>query len=124
TAAAAEGDLLTLKLRYKLPDGDTSTLLEFPVKDAGAAYGAASGEFKFAAAVAGFGMLLRRSPFAGNLSFDAVKELATEGKGADPHGYRAEFLDLVARANALQPPPPAAAAPAETPAEEPAAKQP
>ena len=54
-------ELLTLKLRYKHPDGDESRLLEFPVTDGGASFGRASADFNFAAAVASFGMLLRDS---------------------------------------------------------------
>src|SRR5688500_17801809 len=53
-AANASGELLTVKLRYKEPNGQTSKLLEFPVTDAGAAYARASADYKFAAAVAAF----------------------------------------------------------------------
>jgi Ca-activated chloride channel family protein len=104
-AARATGDaeLLTLKLRYKQPDEDQSTKLEFPLVDEGRSYGAASGDFKFAAAVAAFGMILRDSPHRGTTSLGAVLELAEEGQGHDPKGYRKEFLDLVRKAQALLP---------------------
>ncbi len=94
-------ELLTLKLRYKQPDGDTSTLLEFPTIDDGKGFGQASREMKFASAVASFGMLLRNSAHKGNATWAAVLEIATEGKGADPKGYRAELLEMVRAAKIL-----------------------
>ncbi|MEE8461681.1 MAG: von Willebrand factor type A domain-containing protein [Acidobacteriota bacterium] len=102
TDVAQSGELLTLKLRYKQPDGETSRLLEFPVRDGGKAYSQASQDFKFAAAVASFGMILRQSPYQGNGTLAAVLELAQEGKGSDPHGYRGEFLELVKQAIELR----------------------
>ena len=101
TDTAASGELMTLKLRYKQPDGDTSARLEFPIRDGDASYAQASNDFKFAASVAMFGMLLRESPYKGTSSFGAVQELADEGRGADRHGYRAEFLQLVRKAARL-----------------------
>ncbi|MCH8017350.1 MAG: DUF3520 domain-containing protein, partial [Acidobacteria bacterium] len=102
TGVAQRGELLTLKLRYKQPDGETSRLLEFPVRDGNKAYSQASQDFKFAAAVASFGMILRESPYKGNGTLAGVLELAEEGKGSDPHGYRGEFLELVKQARALR----------------------
>lgn len=102
TDAAGSGELLTLKLRYKEPEGDTSRLLEFPVTDRGLRYDEASVDTKFAAAVASFGMLLRGSRHSGSATFDSVLELGMEGLGRDPGGYRAEFLDLVRKAKALR----------------------
>lgn len=96
-------ELLTLKLRYKQPDGDTSRLLEFPVTDGGKSFSRASDDFKFATAVAEFGMLLRDSEFKGNSSYGAVLELAQEAKGTDAEGYRSEFLNLARKARELQP---------------------
>jgi Ca-activated chloride channel family protein len=97
--------MLTLKLRYKAPDAPleqgTSKLLEFPITDAGKGYAQASGDFKFAAAVAGFGMILRDSPHKGTATFASVLELGAEGKGEDSNGYRAEFLQLVEKAKAI-----------------------
>jgi len=97
----ASAELFFLKLRYKQPDGDTSKLLEFPVRDGGADYAAASGEFKFAASVASFGMLLRNSEHKGSSSYDSVLELGGEGAVRDLHGYRAEFLQIVGKAKEL-----------------------
>ncbi|MDA2933005.1 VWA domain-containing protein [Acidobacteria bacterium AH-259-D05] len=101
TEVAQSGELLTLKLRYKDPDGETSKLLQFAVRDSGKAYSQASEDFKFAAAVASFGMLLRESPHKGNTTLESVLELAEEGKGTDPHGYRTQFLELVKKAKPL-----------------------
>jgi Ca-activated chloride channel family protein len=95
-------ELLTLKMRYKQPDGDTSRKLDWAVSDDGKAFRTASGDFQFAAAVAGFGLLLRDSQHKGNLTFAAVLELAQSGVGQDEHGYRAEFLEIVRRAAALR----------------------
>jgi Ca-activated chloride channel family protein len=97
----ASDEMLTVKLRYKQPDGDKSKLLEFPVKDDGRRYAQASEDFKFAASVATFGMILRDSKFKGNASYDAVLELADESKGVDKDGYRAEFITLVRTAKSL-----------------------
>ena len=100
-ATGGKGEMFFLKLRYKQPDGDTSKLLEFPVKDDKGSYADASGEFKFAAAVAAFGMLLRGSEHKGSATYGSVLELGGEGAVRDPHGYRAEFLQLVGRAKGL-----------------------
>jgi Ca-activated chloride channel family protein len=101
TDAANSGELFALKLRYKQPDGDTSKLIEHPVKDSGKAYREASGDFKFAASVAAFGMTLRRSKHKGTITLDGIKELAQEGRSFDPGGYRSEFLTLIEKAQAL-----------------------
>ncbi|MBB6428869.1 vWA domain-containing protein [Algisphaera agarilytica] len=129
--AADSNELLTLKLRYKQPDAakvqGTSKLLVFPVEDASTPFAEASEDTRFAAAVAGFGMLLRGSPYAGELDFNDVAAFAAEagagvvdarGELTPEHERRAEFLQLVIRADALANPvklPPAA------PATEPAA---
>ncbi|MBN2474291.1 MAG: von Willebrand factor type A domain-containing protein [Pirellulales bacterium] len=98
---ATGGELLTLKLRYKQPEADTSRLLEFPLVDQGTRFGQASPDLQFAAAVASFGMLLRDSPHKGTATYEAVREIATASKGADASGYRAEFLQMVGRAKEL-----------------------
>jgi Ca-activated chloride channel family protein len=99
---AASDELLTLKVRYKDADGAVSRKLEFPLIDGGAKFADASGDFKFAAAVAGFGMLLRDSPHRGVATFASVMSWAEAGIGADAGGYRAEFVGLVRQAEALQ----------------------
>jgi Ca-activated chloride channel family protein len=94
-------DLMTVKIRYKKPDGDTSTKLEFPVKDEGQNLANASRDLKFAAAVASFGMLLRESPHMGDSSVGMVLDLAESGMGVDKNGYRREFIELVRKADSL-----------------------
>jgi Ca-activated chloride channel family protein len=76
-------------------------LLEFPIVDRGESYGRASADFKFAAAVASFGMILRDSPNRGSANYASVLELASESRGADASGYRAEFINLVKKAQSL-----------------------
>ena len=87
-----EGEMLYVKVRYKDPDGAKSKLLEQAVANR---TGMPSTDFRFATAVAGFGMLLRDSPHAGTFSLDDVVSLAEKGKGHDPRGYRGEFIRLV-----------------------------
>ncbi len=100
---AQSGELLTLRLRYKEPDQDKSSLLEFPITDAGIGFGRASDDFRFASAVAAFGMILRNSPQCGQATLAAVEEYAAGALDKDPNGQRAEFLDLVRRAKTLAP---------------------
>jgi len=88
-------EILTVKLRYKNPDGKKSQLLEIPLADNNIAMGNASENFKFSAAVAEFGMLLRDSEFKGQSSYEDVLKLAQKGKGQDRYGYRTEFIKLV-----------------------------
>ncbi|MCK5124795.1 MAG: VWA domain-containing protein [candidate division Zixibacteria bacterium] len=95
--AIASSELMTLKLRYKQPDGNTSKLISTPVTDNMMALNNTSDNFRFSAAVAQFGMLLRGSEFAGSSTFEGVLNLADDSKGKDKHGYRAEFIDLVKR---------------------------
>lgn len=101
TEAAQGEEIFTLKLRYKDPTSDTSKPLEFPITDPGTKLGKASEEFKFAAAVATFGMILRDSKYKGTAGIDMVLEIAEEGKGQDKSGYRAEFLSLAKKARDL-----------------------
>jgi Ca-activated chloride channel family protein len=99
--AAKSPELLTVRLRYKEPDGDTSKPLEVPVVDKGAKLDQSSEDFRFAAAVAEFGLLLRESEYRADASFAQVRDLATKAKGADAQGHRAEFLTLVEKAEGL-----------------------
>ena len=96
-------ELLTVKLRYKEPDGDVSKPLNVGVPDSAASFQNASADFKFAAAVAEFGMLLRGSRYRGQSSFDGALELARASAGADLRGYRTEFVGLVETARRLSP---------------------
>jgi Ca-activated chloride channel family protein len=94
-------EMLTVKVRYKEPAGDVSSRLEFPLRDPGTRFEDASPDFKFAAAVAAFGMALRESPDRGQLSLADVASWGRAGLGSDPGGYRGEFLSLVERAQKL-----------------------
>ena len=102
TSASASDEMLTVKLRHKKPDGDKSELIERALVDSGAGFEKASAEFKFAAAVAEFGMLLRDSEHKGTGTMGAVLEWAQEGKGNDANGYRAGFIELVRKAQTLR----------------------
>jgi len=102
-ALPTTNELLTVKLRYKAPDGDTSKLLEFPLTDKNAAFADASADFKFAAAVAGFGMVLRDSPHKGAATLSEVLHWAEQGTGSDAGGYRGEFISLVKQAETILP---------------------
>jgi len=99
--ADESGELLTLKLRYKEPEGETSKLLEVPLKDRGGSFHSASPDLQFAAAVASFGMVLRGSEHRGESNLAAVAEIASGSLGSDVGGYRAEFVDLVRKAQGL-----------------------
>jgi Ca-activated chloride channel family protein len=101
-AAAASDETMTLKLRYKAPDSDTSRLVEFPVTDSGKGFDDADIHVRFAAAVAGFGMKLRSSPYAGKWTLADVRKTAAAAIGDDPHGLRAEFVELVEAAATLR----------------------
>jgi Ca-activated chloride channel family protein len=91
----------TVKMRYKPPAGDTSRRLEYGVVDKGKSVADASDDFKFACAVAGFGMLLRDSAHKGSLTYPGLLEIAESTLVADPSGYRQEFVALVRRAKQL-----------------------
>jgi Ca-activated chloride channel family protein len=94
-AAVASGELMTLKLRYKAPDGDASRLLERTVMNPAPDAHATGNNFYFSAAVAEFGMILRASEYLGDATLDQVLALARDAQGDDPYGYRAEFIRLV-----------------------------
>ncbi len=98
---AAAGELCTVKLRFKAPDGDTSKKIEFALADPGLNAAGASTDFEFAASVAAFAMCLRDSEYKGQANFGLVKELAMAGLGDDAKGYRKEFIELVKKAGEL-----------------------
>lgn len=89
-------DLATVKFRYKLPDGDTSTKLERTVL--AKAEKKTSESFRWSAAVASFGMLLRDSEYKGKATYASILQLAESSKGQDKEGYRAEFIRLLKNA--------------------------
>ena len=94
-------ELMTVKLRYKAPDGDRSTLLEEVIKNRTMKLQETSDNFRWSAAVAGFGMLLRDSDYKSDLDYAAIVQLAKAAKGEDKEGYRSEFLKLVKSAALL-----------------------
>ncbi|WP_068115569.1 vWA domain-containing protein [Tropicimonas marinistellae] len=91
-------ELAFLRLRYKLPGADASRLIEHPVP---ATAIASASETAFATAIAGFGQLLRQSPYLGNWSWDEAIALAEANRGADTYGYRAEAVQLMRLARSL-----------------------
>jgi Ca-activated chloride channel homolog len=89
------GEYLTIKLRYKKPDGNTSILMEKPVRGYVKDIDDASDNLRFAAAVAEFGMILRNSEFKGKSTLQSAITLARSARGLDEDGYRAEFVRLI-----------------------------
>jgi Ca-activated chloride channel family protein len=102
--AETRREMLTVKLRYKDPDGSKSKLIERETVDNGGSFDAASTDMRFAAAVAEYGLILRDSSFRGNASLDHVVNTATAARGADANGYRAEFVQLAGDCKKLVPP--------------------
>lgn len=88
-------ELMTIKFRYKSPDQETSKLIVHELTDKEVALKNASYNFKWSAAVAGFGMMLRESEFVGDFGLDELIKLAEESKGEDKEGYRLEFINLL-----------------------------
>ncbi len=101
SAAASGSELVTVKLRYKEPDGQVSELIKYPIVDDSNKFRKASEDFRFASSVALFGMLLRDSQFTKDMSFDDVLRIAKNSLGDDENGYRREFLELVRIADDL-----------------------
>jgi len=102
--ASKSNDVLVLRVRYKQPDGATSTRMDVPLTDRSVAFTSADPDFRFAAAVGAFGMLLKESPYRGDATLGWVLDTATSSRGSDRGGYRSEFLALVQKAIALQTP--------------------
>ncbi len=96
--ASASGEVMTVKVRYKDPAGGASRLIEVPVAAPAVAWLEADPDFKFAAAVAAFGMLLRDSPHKGTASWAWVSQNAEAGLDDDEGGYRQEFVALIEKA--------------------------
>ncbi len=94
-------ELMTVKIRYKQPDGNVSKLIEQAVIDTTVPFSNTSENFRFSAAVAEFGMLLRQSVYKQNASFDNVISTAQKATGKDDEGYRAEFVKLAKSAKLL-----------------------
>jgi Ca-activated chloride channel family protein len=103
--ARRSSELLTVSFRYKRPEESESRLLSVAVKDRDIRFADASNNFRFSAAVAEFGMLLRGSDQAGTSNLDDIIRTARSSRGEDQHGYRAEFVSLAETARALMAPP-------------------
>jgi Ca-activated chloride channel family protein len=91
----ASSEMLTLKLRYKEPESETSKLLTYTVSDNNAGVATASNNLRFASAVAEFGMLLRDSKNKGDATYDEARQLALKSLGRDFEGYRRDFLTMI-----------------------------
>ena len=94
-------ELLFVKVRYKDPTADTSRLLSWPVPNRVVPFEQAPTDFRFAASVAAFGMLLRDSSHTGSATFGDVRAIAQRSLGRDEGGYRRGFLELVDTAERL-----------------------
>lgn len=103
TPSGNKDEIALLRLRYKLPDSDKSLLIEQALKTADVQRDAVktSADFRFSAAVAAFGQLLRGGKYTGEFSYDDVTRLAQGARGQDGFGYRGEFLTLVNLAKSL-----------------------
>lgn len=95
-------ELMTVKLRYKPPQEDVSKLITGIVQSDVRSIESVSENLRFATAVAQWGLLLRESKFKGTATFDDVIALATGAKGADPHGMRQEFIELVRKSKGMR----------------------
>jgi Ca-activated chloride channel family protein len=94
-------EIATVKIRYKKPDGDRSMLLSETVSDEGTKIETATGDMRFAAAVAELGLLLRDSEFKGDASFAEIERLATRATGRDAEGHRNDFVRLTGKASRI-----------------------
>ena len=101
TSASQSDELVTIKLRYKQPDSETSRLFEVPVRDTHTPFARTSDNFRFAVSVAEWGLLLRKSEFKGEATYQQVIQTAQNALAKDPEGYRAEFVRLVKLAQSL-----------------------
>ncbi len=100
--SAKTDEILTVKFRYKAPEDSVSQLIVNNLKDMGAGFTNASENFRFSAAVAGFGMLLRKSKHKGQMDYDRVLQIAKSSKGKDQEGYRSEFIRMIELAQAIE----------------------
>jgi Ca-activated chloride channel family protein len=92
---------LTMKLRYKEPTGKKSKLLEDQVTGEVKDFDTASDDFRFAASVAGFGMMLGGSQYKGNLDYETLRSMAMAARGIDDQGFKAEMIRLIKTAESL-----------------------
>lgn len=98
----SSNELLTVKMRYKEPDSEKSKLLQKVLQPGAKSIENSPEDFRLAASVAQFGMLLRSSPHKGSSSYGSALLLANGAKGKDPEGYRAEYIQLLKKAQLIQ----------------------
>ncbi|MDX8439810.1 vWA domain-containing protein [Mesorhizobium australafricanum] len=100
---ANAGEYAFVKIRYKLPNENVSKLITTPVTAANevSSFDVAGADQRFSVAVAAFGQKLRDEDQTANFGYDRIAEIANAARGADPFGYRAEFLSLVRLASSL-----------------------
>lgn len=94
-------ELMTVKLRYKKPDGNKSILYEIPVQGEVRKFNKTSDNFRFAAAVAEYGMILRNSEYLKQGNIEEVLTMARNARGSDTEGYRGEFIKIVNTSGSL-----------------------
>jgi len=94
-SAIKSDELMTVKFRYKKPDGEVSKLIVHALNDNDLSLNKTSDDFRWSASVAAFGMLLRESEYVKDFTFEDVLQLAQSAKGKDTEGYRIEFINLV-----------------------------
>jgi Ca-activated chloride channel family protein len=98
---ASTHELMTVKFRYKKPDGHVSKLIVHPLVDQNISLAKTSDNFRWSAAVAGVGMLLRESTYARDFSFQDAIQLAQSARGSDANGYRIEFINMIKSCSVL-----------------------
>jgi len=92
---------LTLKLRYKKPDQNNSQLMEYAIQGSVDQFEKASDDFRFAASVAAFGMLLSDSKYLGDMDYNQIQAMAKASRGVDEDGFKAEMIRLIKTAESL-----------------------
>ena len=95
-------EVLNVKLRYKTLTSNTSLLLTKAVTDNNNVFASSTDDFRLAATVAGFGMLLRHSDLVSGLSYAQLIDMARKSRGTDEEGYRAELVRLLEMSELLQ----------------------
>jgi Ca-activated chloride channel homolog len=99
--ASASKEIMTVKFRYKKPTGSASKLIVHPLLDENITIAKTSDNFRWSAAVAGLGMLLRDSEYVKDFKLEDVLLLAQNARGKDENGYRVEFINMVKSLNML-----------------------
>ncbi|MEO6405174.1 MAG: von Willebrand factor type A domain-containing protein [Ferruginibacter sp.] len=101
SATSFGNEMMMIKFRFKTPEGSRSRLTQYPVADHHISLANTSDNFRFAAAVAELGLLLRASEFKSTANYEQLLSIAENAKGKDAEGYRAEFIQLAEKARSL-----------------------